>query len=59
MVSSAVLSPALGLSIGMGLLHPECAEPATELVIEDSGGARAARVVPMPFLDPQRRLPRG
>ena len=58
-VSSALLSPALGTSIGMGLLRPECAEPATELVIEDPGGARAARVVPMPFLDPAKRLARG
>ena len=58
-VSSAVLSPTLGSSIGMGLLRPDCAEPATELVIEDPGGACAARVVSMPFLDPQKRLARG
>ena len=58
-VSSAVLSPTLGSSIGMGLLRPDCAEPATELVVEDPGGAHAARVVPMPFLDPQKRLARG
>ena len=58
-VSSALLSPALGTSIGMGLLRTDCAEPATELVIEDPGGPRAARVVVMPFLDPERRLVRG
>ena len=58
-VSSAVSSPALGSSIGMGLLRQGCAEPGTELVVEDPGGARAARVVPMPFLDPEKRLPRS
>ena len=58
-VSSAVLSPALGASIGMGLVRPACAEPATELVIEDPRGPRAAQVVAMPFLDPHRRLARG
>ena len=58
-VSSALLSPALGTSIGMALLRPECANPSTELVVEDPGGSRAARVVRMPFLDPQKRLARG
>ena len=58
-VSSAVLSPTLGSSIGMGLLRPDCAEPGTDLEIEDPGGVRAARVVPTPFLDPEKRLPRG
>ena len=58
-VSSAVLSPALGKSIGMGLLRGDCARPHTELVIEDPGGSLAARVVPLPFLDPEKRLARG
>ena len=58
-VSSALLSPALGTSIGIGLLRADCAAPGTELVIEDSGRPRAARVVEMPFLDPEKRLPRG
>ena len=58
-VSSAVLSPALGASTGMGLLRADCAEPTTELVVEDPGGPRAARVVAMPFLDPEKRLARG
>ena len=58
-VSSAVLSPALGASIGMGLLRADCTEPETDLVVEDPGGARAARVVPTPFLDPEKRIPRG
>ena len=57
--SSALLSPALGTSIGMALLRPECANPSTELVVEDPGGSRAARVVRMPFLDPQKRLARS
>ena len=58
-VSSALWSPALGASIGMGLLRPESTQPETELVVEDPGGSYAARVVPMPFLDPERRLARG
>ena len=58
-VSSALLSPSLGTSIGMGLLRAESAAPATELVIEDPEGPRAARVVSMPFLDPEKRLARG
>ena len=58
-VSSALLSPALGASIGIGLLRADCAELSSELVIEDPEGPRAARVVAMPFLDPERRLARG
>ncbi len=58
-VSSALLSPALGASIGIALLRADCAELGTGLVIEDPGGPRAARVVAMPFLDPERRLARG
>ena len=58
-VSSALLSPTLGASIGIGLLRADCARRSTELVIEDPEGPRAARVVAMPFLDRERRLARS
>jgi len=49
-VTSAVWSPRLGRNIGYAMLPAERAAEGTSLEVETPAGARAARVVPMPFV---------
>lgn len=56
-VTSAIWSPRLGRNIGYSWLPVGLAVEGTELEVETEWGTRAARVVPMPFVDPGKRIP--
>ncbi|WP_046471770.1 glycine cleavage T C-terminal barrel domain-containing protein [Allosalinactinospora lopnorensis] len=57
-VTSACFSPRMEKNIGFAMLPIELAGPGIELVIERPGGAVPATVVPKPFIDPQKSLPK-
>jgi aminomethyltransferase len=48
-LTSGGFSPTLGVSIGLGYLPPELAEPGTELDVDVRGRPLRAQVVPRPF----------
>jgi aminomethyltransferase len=56
-ITSAVYSPRLEKNIGYAWLPAELAEPGSELHVESEWGARSAKVVPMPFWDPEKTIP--
>jgi aminomethyltransferase len=56
-VTSAIYSPRLGRNIGFCWVPVALAEPGTTLRIETEWGTRRATVVPMPFVDPEKRIP--
>jgi len=56
-VTSAVYSPRLEKNIGYSWVPAELAEPETELHVESEWGPRTAKVVGMPFLDPEKVIP--
>jgi aminomethyltransferase len=53
-VTSAVHSPRLQKNIGYAYVPVKHAAEGTQVEVETSSGARAARIVPMPFFDPGR-----
>ena len=55
-VTSAIQSPTLGYPIAMGFVDATAGTPGTGLTIAMAGGDVGAEVVPMPFLDPDRKL---
>jgi aminomethyltransferase len=59
LVTSAILSPSLDASIAIAMLDSRAAAPGTRLAVEAGEERVAAQVVPMPFLDPERRLSKG
>lgn len=59
-VTSAIHSPRLRKNIGYAMVSIDCAEPGTGLTVgvaevED----RQATVVPFPFVDPKKEIPKG
>ncbi len=54
-VTSACLSPALGRIVGFARLPATFATPGSEIVVQTSTGPRSGRVVPTPFVDPEKR----
>jgi len=56
-VTSAVYSPRLEKNIGYSWVPVELAELDTELHVESEWGPRTAKVVRMPFLDPEKAIP--
>jgi glycine cleavage system aminomethyltransferase T len=56
-VTSAVHSPRLEKNIGYAWVPVENAAPGAELHVESEWGARTAKVVPMPFWDPEKQIP--
>jgi glycine cleavage system aminomethyltransferase T len=58
-VTSAVWSPRLERNIGFAWVPVEMSEPGTGLEVETSDGSRGATVVPMPFIDPGKRIPKS
>jgi len=56
-VTSAVYSPRLEKNIGYAWVPAELAELGTELHVESEWGPRTAKVVPMPFWDPEKTIP--
>ena len=57
MVTSAIYSPRLERNIGYSWVPTALAAEGTRLVVESEWGARWATVVPMPFVDPEKRIP--
>jgi glycine cleavage system aminomethyltransferase T len=56
-VTSAIHSPRLGKNIGYSWLPAALAGEGTQLQVETEWGRRGATVVPMPFVDPEKRIP--
>src|SRR6185369_4807162 len=56
-VTSAIWSPRLRRNIGYCWVPVELSAEGTPLRVETEWGTRAATVVPMPFVDPQKRIP--
>ena len=58
--TSAVYSPRLKKNIGYAMVPAAYAAPGTELRVKMSGiGERRATVVPKPFVDPNKQIPRN
>ena len=58
-MTSAVHSPRLGRNIGFILLDAAYAEITEGLVVETAEGDRAAVLTSMPFIDPDKKIPRA
>lgn len=58
-VTSAIYSPRLGKNIGYAWLPVERSQLGTEVTVESEWGTRTATVVPMPFVDPDKRIPKA
>ncbi|HKB27927.1 MAG TPA: glycine cleavage T C-terminal barrel domain-containing protein, partial [Candidatus Limnocylindrales bacterium] len=58
-VTSAIYSPRLRQNIGYCWLPLAMAAEGTRLSIETEWGTRSATVTPMPFVDPEKRIPVG
>jgi len=56
-VTSAIYSPRLGKNIGYCWLPVEFCANGTGVKVESEWGRRTAMVVPMPFVDPEKRIP--
>ncbi len=56
-VTSAIYSPRLKKNIGYCWMPAEMAKDGTKLKVETEWGPRTATVVPMPFIDPDKRIP--
>jgi glycine cleavage system aminomethyltransferase T len=56
-VTSAIYSPRLERNIGYCWVPVELAEHGTRLRVASEWGERSATVVPMPFVDPEKRIP--
>jgi len=58
-VTSAIHSPRLKKNIGYAMLPLARAELGTKLAVITPWGERAARVVPKPFIDPKKAIPKS
>ena len=56
-VTSAVYSPRLKKNIGYCWLPSPLAAPGTRVNVASEWGRRTATVTPLPFVDPQKRIP--
>jgi len=59
MVTSAIYSPRLRQNIGYCWLPAAMTAEGTQIRVETEWGTRAATVTPMPFVDPEKRIPVG
>jgi aminomethyltransferase len=58
-VTSAIYSPRLEKNIGYAMLPVASTALGTQLTIETPQGAAEALVVPMPFVDPEKKIPKS
>jgi len=56
-VTSAIYSPRLKKNIGYCWLPTSLAKPGTRVTVASEWGSRNATVTPLPFFDPQKRIP--
>jgi aminomethyltransferase len=59
MVTSAIHSPRLQKNIGFAWVPADHAAEGTGLTVKMPGGPRQATVVPMPFVDPGKHIPKS
>jgi len=57
-LTSSVYSPRLERNIGYVMVPPSLSTPGTPLIVETALGDASALVVPKPFVDPNKSLPR-
>jgi aminomethyltransferase len=57
-VTSACRSPRLEKNIGLAMVPIELSEIGTELEVDAPGGRTEAVVVPKPFVDPKKEIPK-
>jgi len=58
-VTSAVYSPRLEKNIAYAWLPVSRTEPGTQVTVETPDGDREATVVPLPFFDPEKHIPKS
>ena len=58
-VTSAVHSPRLEKNIGYAWLPVEHTQLGTRLTVETPDGDRDATIVPLPFVDPEKQIPKS
>jgi aminomethyltransferase len=58
-VTSAIYSPRLEKNIGYAMLPVAHAALGTQLTVETPRGDARAVVVPMPFVDPAKKIPKS
>jgi glycine cleavage system aminomethyltransferase T len=58
-VTSAINSPRLKKNIGYAMLPLRLAEIGTTLTVDTPWGERGARVMPKPFIDPKKAIPKA
>ena len=59
-VTSAIYSPRLKKNIGYAMMPAACTAPGTILTVTIPGtGTRKATVVPRPFIDPKKDIPKS
>ncbi len=56
-VTSAIYSPRLAANIGYAWLPTEHSRPGQVISVDTEWGSRQATVTPMPFVDPQKKIP--
>jgi glycine cleavage system aminomethyltransferase T len=56
-VTSAIYSPRLGKNLGYAWLPAERSELGATIAVESEWGPRAATLVEMPFIDPNKQIP--
>jgi aminomethyltransferase len=56
-VTSAIYSPRLAKNIGYCWLPADHSSEGVSVTVETEWGDRTARVVPMPFIDPDKTIP--
>jgi len=59
LVTSAVYSPRLEKNIGYAMLPASLAATGTEVAVETPRGQARAVVAPLPFLDPEKQIPKS
>jgi glycine cleavage system aminomethyltransferase T len=58
-ITSALYSPRLERNIGYAWVPVALADPGTELIADTPTGEAVATVVPMPFVDPTKQIPKS
>jgi glycine cleavage system aminomethyltransferase T len=58
-VTSALYSPRLERNIGYAWVPVELSEEAVTLTVDTPAGSRSATVVPKPFVDPKKEIPKS
>ena len=58
-ITSAIHSPRLKKNIGYAMVPMDLSKLGTELTVVTPWGERDAKVVPKPFIDPKKEIPKS